>query len=1552
MANEYYAYNLIKSLYYPERNDLRNEKDILENFSYKNTIEKNMGNLIEMPDRLANINGNHIYKLLSSKDIDWENAFLPNTVVPDENWGSFDETRRWPSNTPIHVNDVYELMNLVDYLFCACEDLWSEVNKLKYGDGANNKIWFIVNCTQPLGLSESNRLTSDAFKKNSLITTQNIKKINLTPLKYFATITDSQSTEGISLDNFGMSTLFHVTAGEDAHDKKIVRYFDREWGRRGLVANVVPGEKESISMASSQINQNGSIVSIYGYQIGDDLHFYPGYNINNFFKRNSQATDIGGLVTDPSRIVDTTNHKLLYEDVYFRTSQTSYSKVYIEFLYNFKPAKSNHPYILYYKDTNIKRKVVIYYTKEKVSGTNELGQAITYDPSDVENLFNNVLNVLDKKYYVNGFGAGQTLFDIMENSNLIFTNSSGNIKDAIPVLYVTSDEFSAVLRVATPKSILFNDTKTGIQLYYYKGENKLNVEVKTVPEDKNKNIKPNIDLQQANSTLYNPSRYNIPDTREVYITSYANYIAGENENPLGLKIDDEYIDRLILSSETGDAENNYSNYYVGTENVNDAGKRQFTNFTSPAQLHSFFQDQSNQMIDYGTNSTCFQLYEKIKNPYNLLYEVNANSLIKQDLAYNINRPNEMDVNKIVSYIRDNCIEKISYRDIKFSYKLPQDIEQVKFDINLRINETSKVKEISYNIPINLNKIHYPWIHYVNSQDIDFEICEYNRTKDIYNEETQSTEFNSYVYKYNLDYDDRVGNIIPNGITYLGNIYSDPTTLSTLNNGKPKSNYGRISGLIDNNGKLTSVQNYNYTNQTNSRNFVDMVIDIFQKDLINANDFVNEYNTKIYNEFPKKLPTTNQFINNGIYHNLPDELIFYDKGNYYNGNNVFNSNVNTQNTIPLCITYSSTQKYVNLFGGDILTYVIPNNTRKFSHISTRYQLEGQESSSNAGVESNTCIFNINGLGANYRLHSGDKNYNQNYNQSNYSKYYSLLSNATLNSENNLAYFLAISLDDSGSDSENLKEHKQIQLSYISNYNGNNPSEYKLNHGEFIYGSYFNIDSIPLRIIKGSHKFDMPADSISFSATMSYYVSYTYMEVKSSTFYPPEDTKPKTWKRASSIDTTYTYMYDFNKPADVNDMGRYIACWDNLSNYHPITMKLQLKENYYRNTPFFAESNVATMKFNIVRKSTDNVPQFSGNTNPSMVCPNMKYYLSDFIIGNIIKNENNSISVISGNELLESLSIGSYFNYNTNTKLYDVIEIYNNRTNLNERYLDPSKYGQTNGIITPFIIPYKEVKENDEIKLNYDYNIGRVAEINKLLIKGISIDYKTADNNTISQQLIFNDEGISPGEEISIYENDVNEDSELILKFDPTLYTITFGDKFFDKYFNRVDSNAITTDSCNIKFIFDMSTALRSNKNFMKRPLTTENAGTNILPVYRYIAPNKTSYGGFPPMVINNTYFDVLDFKGRKDLYYYNSTNYEVSISYYGYSNGETTVDYNTLVSRFNMNSLYTLNELENYWNDLPKGDEKTALGKNLTQLSQNMSFRNILGNEKSEIIIEE
>ena len=81
--------------------------------------------------------------------------------------------------------------------------------------------------------------------------------------------------------------------------------------------------------------------------------------------------------------------------------------------------------------------------------------------------------------------------------------------------------------------------------------------------------------------------------------------------------------------------------------------------------------------------------------------------------------------------------------------------------------------------------------------------------------------------------------------------------------------------------------------------------------------------------------------------------------------------------------------------------------------------------------------------------------------------------------------------------------------------------------------------------------------------------------------------------------------------------------------------------------------------------------------------------------------------------------------------------------------------------------------------------------------------------------------------------------------------------------------------------------------------------------------------------------------------------KVSISYYGYSNGETTVDYNTLVSRFNMNSLYTLTELDNYCNNLPDGTaEKTALRNNLDQLSQNMSFRNVLRNEKSEIIIEE
>lgn len=1562
MANEYYAYNLIKSLYYSDRSDLGNEKDILENFSYKNTIEKYMGNLIEMPDRLANVNGNHIYKLLSSKDIDWENAFLPNTVVPDENWGSFDETRRWPSNTPIHINDVYELMNLIDYLFCACEDLWSEVNKLKYGDGVNNKIWFIVNCTNPLGLSEANRLTSDAFKKNSLIVTQNIKKINLTPLKYFATITDSQSLNGASLDNFGMSTLFHVTAGEDAHDKKITRYFDREWGRRGLTATVSPMEKESISMASSQINQNGIIVSIYGYQIGDDLHFYPGYNINNFFKRNSQATDIGGLVTDPSRIVDVANHKLLYEDVYFRINRTTYSKVYIEFLYNFKNSPSNQPYILYYKDEELNKKVVIYYTKEQVNGTNELGLGITYIPA---NLFTNILNT---NYYINGFNQANPVFEVSENVNIIYSNSSHNLSEALPILYVTSDEFSATLRVSTPKSILFNDTKTGIQLYYYKAENKMNVEIKTIPEDKNKNLKPNIDLQQANSVLYNPSRYNIPDTREVYITSYANYIAdGNEENPLGLKLDDEYIDRLILSDEITTAITNYDKWYVGTENLNADGKRQFTNFTTSQQLENFFNDQSNQMIDYGTNSTCFQLYEKIEDPYNLSYEVNANSLIKQDLTYYINDTigDKTYVTKIVSYISDNCISKISYRDIKFSYKLPPDVEQVKFDINLRINETSKVKEISYNIPINLNKIHYPWIHYVNSQDIDYEICEYNRTKDIYNSSTQTIEHNSYIYKYDLNYIDTVGHVISTGITYLGNIYSNPTGLSRLNT-KPKSDYGQINGLLNYNGELTSVENYNNTTSENGRRYLDMIIDIFKTQEINTqinqgSTFENYYRSRIYRDFPKPLSNVvdSQFIdNNGILNNIPDSMIFYDTDNYANSDNIFNNNIMAMdNTTEFCITYSSTNKYLNLFGGNIISNIIPQQQRKFSHISTRSlsNIENStlEISNNDNFESNTCIFNINGLGANYRLHAGDKNYNQGNTQAQYSSYYSLLTNSVLNNENNLAYFLAISLDDSGSDSENLNDHKQVQLSYISNYNGTTASEYKQNRGDFIYGTYFNIDSIPLRIIKGSYLLDLPAHSIDSGAKISYYAAYTYMEVKSSTFYPPEDTKPKNWIKTGS--DTYTYMYDFNNASDVADMGRYISCWDNLSNYHPITMKLQLKENYYRNTPFFAESNVATMKFNIVRKLTDNIPQFYGNSNTSKVSPNVKYYLTDFISGSIVKDNNGNINTVDDTALLESLSIGSYFSYNPNTKLFDIIEIYNNRTKLNERYIDPSQYSQTNGIITPLIVPYKEIKENDEIKLNYDYNIGKVSEINKLIIKGISISYKNNANSDsfITESLIFRDEGISPGQEISIYEDNIQEDSKLILKFDPTLYTITFGDKFFDKYFNITSGNTIFNGSCNIKFIVDGQTAIRSNKNFVKRGLSADNPSTNILPIYRYIEPNKTSYGGFPPMFINNTYFDVLDFKGKKDLYYYDSFTYTASFSYYGYAiSEESTVNFATLVSRFNMNSLYTLEELKDYCRDLPNGTEKNTLTNSLTELGINMSFRNVLRNEKSEIIIEE
>ena len=117
---------------------------------------------------MTNINGTHLYPIVSSKDIDWNNAFLPSSSMNESNWGTFDELRRWGNNKQISINNVYELINVVDYLLCTCEDLWSEINKLKYGDANDNKIWFLINAAQSTTIMSFNALNGDDFKKEVL----------------------------------------------------------------------------------------------------------------------------------------------------------------------------------------------------------------------------------------------------------------------------------------------------------------------------------------------------------------------------------------------------------------------------------------------------------------------------------------------------------------------------------------------------------------------------------------------------------------------------------------------------------------------------------------------------------------------------------------------------------------------------------------------------------------------------------------------------------------------------------------------------------------------------------------------------------------------------------------------------------------------------------------------------------------------------------------------------------------------------------------------------------------------------------------------------------------------------------------------------------------------------------------------------------------------------------------------------------------------------------------------------------------------------------------
>lgn len=652
----YYSYNIIKDLYYNSYNFKINEQEEISNEDLEQRVLdkyiKDDTSGLEIPDILTNVNGAHVYKLISSKDIDWENIYLPNSAV--SSWASFDPARRWNTDTPIHVNDVYELLNIIDYLLCSCADLWSEINKLKYGNGNEIEIWFLKD-------------TSSIIKDSAIE-----KNINKNPNNNGIRITFLDPTkENVKLDipDFAIGTTFYPE-GSTPDAYPIKRLLVKKGNKNGIQGITRESQNDYQYDKSQTITINGEVKTIYGYRINNganEIKFFPGFNFDNFIGSNK--------VYKGDEVVDTNNKKLKYNNVYFRpdTTKNEYARIYCEFL----TVDSRNGYILYYKDENNINQII--YISSEIAGSL---------PTKIQNYSS--FSILP----ANNMQSGHTY----EENNKVY-----------PWFFICNDEFTIDLTIETPKiEGKFEAADSTITLYYYKQTNNINTTI-YIEDNINNPIKKSTDLTQTSSYLTNKQRYNIPDNIDINIKIDAIYINNNDE----INYDDEYMDYPVFPDDITTSED-LNEYYI-YDNVTD-DKREFKLLSTDP---GFINNVGNRFNDVNSNNVV-QLYKKNEQPYKLTYEITPNEFIVQDIEYT-NVKNE--INNVKNNIRLHQDEDNAYI-LTLNHSLNDEYEQIKFDLNLEIEETSKVKGTTCKLPINLNKVHNPKLHYINWQDTSYEYNSY------------------------------------------------------------------------------------------------------------------------------------------------------------------------------------------------------------------------------------------------------------------------------------------------------------------------------------------------------------------------------------------------------------------------------------------------------------------------------------------------------------------------------------------------------------------------------------------------------------------------------------------------------------------------------------------------------------------------------------------------------------------------------------------------------------------------------------------------------------
>ena len=1289
---------------------------------------------IELGDMISNVNGTHNYKLMSAKDIDFDNVILPNSKIEDDfNWGSFDKTRRW-GNKPIRINNTFELLNVIDYLLCACNNLWDELYRIKYNSSEYVQIWFTKDCTNPLYIRYTNRLKPSNFQLNG---GESDYVTYLNPCDYYTFINNKTSD-----NNFGFVTNFKTIGGESAADYNYDRKISDNTNRNIILMNIEPRSRNfrQNKGADDKQNINGNLQDIAAYRLGNELKIYPGSRISAFIDSNN-------IYYDSNKLVDFTNKKLTNE-VFFKTSQEPgndvFSKVYIKFLdtdtMRIRMAISS-------TEVNFVDPYFLYYISKDEQG-NEIKNIIgcNYRTSSLSNNYISQLKTAIKNY----------IYDIIQSNNDTEYNPRYNYKydvlispdnydvtqidktNDVPVLYVVPNEFISTLEISTPNSTKYAASSDSIVIYYYKNNNSLKCNVSRKDNDNISYIKPIYDRTQSNNITYHDHRYNIPTDETIYFKFDATYVAldsTEEGNPLKLKLDDEYDDIIYyyddnILNNIPDNEQ-YTSYYK-LNGIDEYGHRVFEQLKN-----NEIKNNTEYHISVTNNSRIDNykhMWVKKENPYKINVKIENDELIIQ------NTSKEKINQEISNIISNNELTQISYNEYTFSHTLPNDIEQIKLNFIFSIDETSKVNEISYVMPVNINKVYKPTINYYSHNALMLEKNNYSNVLLTINNYTGDTSRPNTITLSSM-YD------------YMFNKYGESGNNVKLD--KIKNIYTYISDNGEDINSLTDLTNkQSYDNTVNNT--------IFEFSYDPKLDFIDLIGTWYTEQYITSLTT--RVTNNPLYNH-----------------------------------------------GFAYTQIIKRDQN--SNIIDSFILKDRD---NSGSVTAPYIFNINGLGLNYRLHganglvdnvfkniysAGGLEYN------NIRKYYSqydLLSVATPNN-NSINKELQIKIHDGDENSS------YYQLSYInidSSYGWQN------NNLEFNSGININdnntyiINTVPVSIHKESYLVNCDIIGAG-STTISYYVPMAYMQINSSTVYPPITYAPT------------AYNYDLNNSSDSARYRNYVEWWntggvvDSDDYYKPITLSLKLSDNIDIPNPYYYESNEAVIKFNIKRALSSYRIPITGLEKIIYVALNSRYYLSDFVnVGNIETN---------------NIPTGSYMYYNTTYHMYMINEIYNNSW---KRTIDPNTndvinhytYSNISGLSNPDIngisnakVPYpifrkhsinnqNEWEYNDNNK--YNYNIYRISDINKAKIDDILIrivkpsgsGYETVSNSGT---------GIETNKNYSYID-----------------FTNNFKDNF-----------ALNNNSFNlIQYGFSIQN-IYSSKNYVGTTANTEGANTIIAPIIRE-KPNYT------------------------------------------------------------------------------------------------------------------